>query len=506
MYLRKSQSDDPNESVAETLARHEKRLRDVAKQNGHHISHIYREVVSGETIAAREQIKRLLNEAREWDYVYCVREDRLARGDSVDQGLVIRAFIASDTKIVTPFKIFDLKNRSDQQSFEVSLFLARMEYRFINERMRDGLLDSLKEGQYLGRWTPMGYDKWTNEQGQKTLRPNDMAPVIQMMYRWSADENRSYYWIAKELTRMGIKPPRGGMDWQGSTIGEILRSEVYLGMIRWGRHKTHNTFSADGYEQAKEVKLSYDYDLYQGLHEPLIDKETFERSLQNAKARTPIHYGDELRSPLAGLMVCKKCGRAMAFLHDRRRDKYRYQHKNVSDRVCTRTKSSEAHVIMDAIKNHLMQTLDEMEVLVTDDGAAREAEDIETAVALLRKDLEKVTRAQEILLETLEAGAMPPAMFANRNAVHEERRAKIEESILELERSKPQKAAIEERIVKLSECLAVMDEWKTRAEEINGFLKGFIDRIEYVNDSAPGRNDQMRLDIYFLPCASSHTE
>lgn len=507
LYLRKSQADDPNESIMETLARHEKRLRNVAEQNGHHIAHVYREVVSGETIAAREQIKELLNNAKEWDYVYCVREDRLARGDSVDQGLVIRAFMASNTKIVTPFKVFDLSNRSDQQFFEVSLFLARMEYRFITERMKDGLRDSLEEGQYLGRFSPYGYDKWINERDQKTLVPNNDAPIVQMMFYWSAFENKSYYRIAKDLTAMGIKAPRGD-EWSKSTVGEILRNEVYLGKIRWGRHKTSNAFTSDGYNQSKEKKLlaAGDYDIFDGLHDALVDPEVFEMSLRNAKGRTPIHHGDALRSPVAGLLVCKKCGRAMQFMLDRRYGKYRFQHKNVSAKKCDREKGAPVDLVMDALKDHLMKTLGDMKLLVTDDGAAKEAERIESTIAALEKDLASIDYAQDMLLQALEVGGLTPELFAKRNAVHDERRAKIIKAVADLRESMPDQVAVEERIVQLSECIEVMGNWREDAPAINDFLKTFIRRIEYSNPSEHGKHDKLTLEVFYIPPACSRTE
>ena len=507
IYARKSQYDDPNESVMETLARHERRLREVAEKNGHCISHVYREVVSGETIAAREQVKELLNNAKEWDFVYCVREDRLARGDSVDQGLVIRAFIASDTKIVTPHKTFDLSNRSDQQFFEVSLFLARMEYRFITERMRDGLMDSLKEGQYLGRFAPYGYDKHVNERDQKTLVPNDDAPIVQMMFHWSAYENKSYYRIARDLSDMGVKPPRGE-EWAATSVGEILRSEVYLGLIRWGRHKVSNAFSSDGYSQSKETRLmkSGDYAVYEGLHDALVDRETFELSLRNAKQRTPIHHGDSLRSPLAGLIQCKKCGRAMQFIHDRRYGTYRFQHKNTAARLCPREKGAPVGLVMDALKDHLLKSLGDLQMLMTDDGAAKEAERIQDTVRALEKDLASIDYAQDMLLQALEVGGLSPEMFAKRNAVHDGRRAKILAAIGDLKAKVPNQAAIEERMVQLSECIGMMDGWREDAPAINDFLKAFIQRIEYSNDSSHGRHDGMVLEVFFVPLTCSHTE
>ena len=55
MYLRKSRADAEAEARGdgETLARHEKLLLEVAKRGKYNVTKIYKELVSGETIAAR---------------------------------------------------------------------------------------------------------------------------------------------------------------------------------------------------------------------------------------------------------------------------------------------------------------------------------------------------------------------------------------------------------------------------------------------------------------------
>ena len=63
-YLRKSRFDrDYAElSIEETLKRHEAILDKLAKDRGYHIAKTYYEVVSGESIAARPEIQKMLEE------------------------------------------------------------------------------------------------------------------------------------------------------------------------------------------------------------------------------------------------------------------------------------------------------------------------------------------------------------------------------------------------------------------------------------------------------------
>ena len=88
-YLRKSRFDrDYAElSIEETLKRHEAILDKLAAQRGYYIAKTYYEVVSGESIAARPEIQKLLEEVNAGFYagVLVVDVERLARGNGADQ-------------------------------------------------------------------------------------------------------------------------------------------------------------------------------------------------------------------------------------------------------------------------------------------------------------------------------------------------------------------------------------------------------------------------------------
>ena len=134
-YLRKSRADLEAEArgQGETLARHARLIDETARRLGIRVSEIYREVVSGDTIAERPEMRRLLGDvnAGKWDGVLVVDVDRLARGDSIDQGLILQSFVYSNTLIVTPDKIYDPRDDADQEFFEIKLFFSRREYSMI---------------------------------------------------------------------------------------------------------------------------------------------------------------------------------------------------------------------------------------------------------------------------------------------------------------------------------------------------------------------------------------
>ena len=106
-YLRKSRADDPTLTVEEVLARHEAILDEWAEKNlGAPIpeENKLREVVSGETIADRPQMQKLLKmiESPKVKAILTVEVQRLSRGDLEDCGRLIKLLRFTNTLVITP--------------------------------------------------------------------------------------------------------------------------------------------------------------------------------------------------------------------------------------------------------------------------------------------------------------------------------------------------------------------------------------------------------------------
>ena len=241
LYLRKSRTDLDAEAngETETLARHEKILLDLAKRMHLDVTEIYREVVSGETISSRPVVQRVLNEVENglWDGVLVVEIERLARGDTIDQGIVSRAFKFSNTKIITPLKTYDPNNEFDEEYFEFGLFMSRREYKTIRRRLTQGRMSSAKEGKHTGSKAPYGYDRIHVDNGKGyTLLPNvEEAPVVKMMFDWfvhgevQEDGSRKKLGtmaIANRLTDLRIPTPSGNSVWSQRSVHWILHNPV----------------------------------------------------------------------------------------------------------------------------------------------------------------------------------------------------------------------------------------------------------------------------------------
>lgn len=148
MFLRKSREDieAEREGEFETLAKHEAVLTRLADDMGLHVERVSRDLVSGADLAERDVAQAMLEDVREglWDGVLAFDLQRVTRGDMVDQGTVMRAFAFTDTPVVTPQKVYDLRDELDGGFAEMEMWFGRMELARITRRMTAGKEEAVR--------------------------------------------------------------------------------------------------------------------------------------------------------------------------------------------------------------------------------------------------------------------------------------------------------------------------------------------------------------------------
>ena len=326
IYLRKSRADIEAETrgEGETLARHKRALMDLADRMQLNVAQIYHEVVSGETIAARPEMQKLLADvdAGRWEGVIVMDVDRLARGDTIDQGIMAQAFKFSSTKIITPAKTYDPSNEFDEQYFEFNLFMSRQEYKTIRRRMERGRVASVKEGKYTGNRPPYGYRRVKLPGKGFTLEPDpDQAPVVKMIFEWyvhgipdeqGAPTRIGVSKIVRRLNDMGVKPVRAE-HWVNATVQCILENPVYCGKVRINYRPQVKRMESGRVAKSRPRVDPSQWVLANGLHEPLIDESTYAAAIafRRQNPPRPVIEAKIIQNPLAGLVVCGVCGHKM---------------------------------------------------------------------------------------------------------------------------------------------------------------------------------------------------
>lgn len=446
IYLRKSRSDLEAEAhgQGDTLLRHRTKLLSLAKAMHLNIGRIYEEgVKSGETITSRPVMQELLHdvEAGQWAGVLVMEVERLARGDTIDQGLVSRAFQFSGTRIITPVKTYDPQSEFDQEYFEFGLFMSRREYKTINRRQQLGRLASVNEGKWPSNRAPYGYERIKLE-GQKgwTLRPNENAQVVADIFRWYTEGQPTPSGFLRRLgasrivtllNKAGIPSP-GGRDWTPNSVKDILRNPAYAGWVRWGNRPQVKVLR-DGAVVKTRPRTKEDSEtmkLCRGLHEPIISQETFDKAAALLKSN-PSRPGPKqlgIKSPLAGLVTCGCCGRKMV------RRPYRNGHKDglICPYPSCPTMGSDLDTVEAAILQALRSWLADFEQTPPDDTTAAEAAEqasLERSISALQREMEQISQQEQRAYDLVEQGVYSIDLFTSRCQELSRRRLDLEQRI-----------------------------------------------------------------------------
>ena len=366
MYLRKSRMDTDFEdvSVEETLNRHRHILEAFCKDRRLNVVETLEEVVSGESLSARPKMLRLLDLVNTGMYagVVCVDIERLSRGSSLESGYIMQVLQTNSCKIITPSKTYDLQNESDEQFTDMKFMFSRYELKTITKRLVRGRNQSASEGKFLGSMAPYGYRayKLPGTKGNSLqIEPNE-AEIVRMIFDMYGRQGIGYNTIAYQLNQMHI-PSRTG-TWGQTSITNILNNEVYLGMIRW-RHEPTKRIVKDGMLVKKRVK-SHDYELYQGLHEPIVTQEQWDsvKAVQNSRNHASVHKDKRLMNPFASILFCEKCGAVL-----KRNVPGKSQHTSPWYRCPTRgcnCRTMKCDFVEDAVVNAMREWLSEYTIKV----------------------------------------------------------------------------------------------------------------------------------------------
>lgn len=519
LYLRKSRADRDAEAhgAGETLARHEQTLKALANKMGIEISAIYKEIVSGETISARPEMMKLLQEVENgiWDGVIVMEIERLARGATIDQGIVAQAFQLSGTKIITPTKVYDPSNEFDEEYFEFGLFMSRREYKTINRRIQRGRKAAVNEGRYIASTAPLGYKrvKLQNDKGWSLKIVPEQAEIIRLIFDLYVNGERrpdgsinktGSTQICRILDSMDIKPLSGGV-WSPASIRGILRNPVYAGKIRWGYDK-YEKIPQNGSVATKRSR-SNDYIITQGLHEAIIDEETFNKAQELLKSNSKISIpsGKKLQNPLAGLVYCKKCGRLMTRLAPTA--KTPYAALKCPNRYCTNI-SAPIYLVEKKIISSLEMWLYNYELDIQKNETRHISPTYENSYAALEKEAAALKSQLEKTFDLLERGIYDDETFLERNKTI---KAKIEgcnnamDKLQELKASEEKALSIEDNFIPAVKNIVEGYDTIKNADAKNELLKAVIKRIDYIKETKNTRGkrdiDNFSLDLYpIIPC------
>lgn len=501
IYLRKSRKDSDLESLGiDVLERHEKTLLELAKARNFLIGGIYREVVSGDSIDGRPEMKRLLTEVESgiWDGVLVMEVERLARGDTIDQGRVQRAFFYSNTLIITPAKTYDPANEFDSEYFEFNLFMSRREYATIKRRMQTGRVRSVKDGYYVGNIPPYGWKRIKAKDGKHfSLAPNEQeATILKLMYDMMGNKQYGFQKTCTELRKMGILS-RSGKPFNPATLKGIIANPVNIGMVRWNYRRTQKHV-VGGVVQKSRPKAD-EYILVKGEHEGCIDPDLFRRANNpHGSMSAPVRKDRPLQNPFAGLVYCSECGHVLIRKKANKSSPHDYL-------ICNYAGCRTVGIQIDEFENALIEWLrnyvEKYNFIAFQDNDSAKIDAQNVLIHNLDESYNTLLKQRSSLFDLLEQGIYTKEIFIERSEALERRIKECQDEIRDANKELNRMRAIQaNRANFVPECKHLLDSWDNLdSEGKNSALKSIIDKIIYTKSKKNTKKkkiSEFTIDVY----------
>ena len=240
---------------------------------------------SGATLE-RPGLERALKEAEagRFDLLLVYRVDRLSR--SV-RGLaqVLDRLDSADVLFRSATEPFDTASSSGRMMVQMLGVFAEFERATIVERTIAGMERKAARGEWTGGSVPFGYRL---DSDRRFLVPHPAeASVVPEIFRRYVERLEGSSALAQRLTERGLRT-QGGKPFNVKAVLSILRNRAYVGEIFFrGNH-------------------------HPAPHEPLVDKDLFERAQQKLRERSEdisLRRSNSSEYLLTGLIKCAHCGK-----------------------------------------------------------------------------------------------------------------------------------------------------------------------------------------------------
>ena len=491
-YDRKSRFDDPYLSVDEVLEKHARIIDEYAEKHlGGPIpeENKYKEVGSGESIDDRPEMTRLLKaiENPKIKAIIVVDVQRLSRGDLEDAGRLIKLLRYTNTFVITPYKIYDLRDEFDRDAFERELKRGNEYLEYFKKISLRGKLDSVREGNYIGSVPPYGFNRIIKENGKKichTLEERkDQADIVRLVFQWYCNDNIGTTAICRRLEAMKVKTPGGTYIWRTQTIFTMLENVHYIGCVRWDWRKTIKIIKDQEIKELRPKAKIGEYLVFNGKHEGIISEELFNKAKEVRGQRHRARTDTTLKNPLSGLLVCKNCGGKMGYNTYRRKGvEYAKPRVMCHNQVHCKTGSAIYEEVLERVCDSLMNIIDDFEVRVENqkDDSIKLHRDL---INRLEKQLEDLNTREKLQWNAKNhpdpEERMPSHIFKELNAELLKEKAEINQALCDAKDSMPEPIDYRERAVTFRETLEILKDPTKDATVKNMHLKRILEKIEY---------------------------
>lgn len=309
-YCRVSTDSDEQELSLDTQKNHyESYIK--ANSEWEYAGVYYDDGVSGTNTAKRDGLLRLVEDCEKGliDLVITKSISRFSR-NTTDCLALVRKLLNYDVYIVFEKENINTGSMESELMLAVLASMAESESRSISENEKWSVKKRFKNGTYIFSYPPYGY---ANVNGEMVIVPEEAEIVKQIFADCLAGMSANR--IARKLSENGI-PSRKGGKWNPGTIHGILKNEKYIGAALYQK-----TFTDENFKRKRNYGEEEQY-YCENHHEPIIDKDTFEKAKEALRQRG-LEKGNctedtskyKNRYAMSGKIKCGECGKSFKRRH-----------------------------------------------------------------------------------------------------------------------------------------------------------------------------------------------
>jgi DNA invertase Pin-like site-specific DNA recombinase len=262
----------------------------------------YDEGISGTQTRKRAGFNAMIEEAMqgEIDLILTKEVCRFAR-NTVDTLSYTRKLKDNGVGVIFTIDNIDTRDSDGELRLTIMASIAQEESRKTSERVKWGQKRRMEQGIVFGR-DLIGYNV---RNGELAINEEEV-PIVRAIFHKYTNEGKGTHVIARELSEEGLRPKRVKL-WSATVILRTLRNEKYVGDLCQKK-----TFTPNYLTHAKKYNRGNEEMVYlKDHHEPIIDRDLWNRTQEELLRRTPT---EEVKSKhsnrywCSGKLYCGMCG------------------------------------------------------------------------------------------------------------------------------------------------------------------------------------------------------
>lgn len=394
---------------------------------------------------------------------------------------------ASTNTILVPFK--NLIN--DEYARDTSI------------KIRTSLNGKKRKGEFIGAFSAYGYVKDEKDK-HKLVIDEVAADVVRKIFDWNVNEGLGKIAICHRLNELGILNPTGhkklelgqnynnyGIQdntytWTPSTVRNILGNEVYIGNTVQGKRRTksYKIHKIESVPKEEWVRV-------ENTHDPIIDKDTFEKAQELSRRDTKASQKTNKLSIWAGFLKCNDCKRAMNKKSSTNKSGKTYEYyicstyRKKSNKLCTKHSIKQENLekaVLEAINLHIDSLIDIEEIVEQINKSSfqnTKNENIEKMITTKHNEISKISNFKMRLYEDWKNEDITREEYIEYKQKYENDIERLKQNI---ERLQNEKEKYEKQNVSGNEWIQKFKEQKGITELSRDIMMELIDCI-YVHEN-----------------------